>query len=244
MIWEDMKFFLSRLTFLSVSESMKLGEGFCVSTGCASENWVYYPERITSKNIVDDAMKFFAERNISFMWPVYDGGEEILKEAGLLHAGDLAAMTLDSAKVSHNTDSRITIEAVITPEQSREWARTAWHGFGGGADDTPENYFALAEALSHDRENLSLYLARKDGEYAGTFLVTHEEALMGVYYFAVVPEMRRQGIAESMMKGVCSLSGGKRIVLQATPSGRPFYKKFGFAELFMMPVYSIEDDIF
>ena len=246
MIWEDLKFFLTRLTYLSVSESMKLGDngGFCVSTNCASENWIYYPERITGMKTVKEAVKFFADRNISFMWPVYDGGQEILTEAGLLYAGDLAAMSLEPANISPDTDNNITFEPVITPEQSREWAVTAWHSFGGGIDDTPENYFALVDAFRHDGENLSLYLARNDGKCAGTFLITHEAALMGVYYFAVVPEIRRKGIARAMMNEVCRLSGGKKIVLQATPSGRPFYRSFGFDELFMMPVYSTESDIF
>lgn len=246
MIWEDLKFFLTRLKFLSVSESITLGTngGFCVSTNYDFESWIYYPERITSRNIVDEAIHFFRERNIMFMWPVYDGGTELLEEAGLLHAGDLAAMSLTPPSIPERTNSRTVIEPVITPEQSQQWARTAWHGFGGGSDDTPENYFALVEALSRDRENLRLYLARKDGECVGTFLLTNEPELSGVYYFAVVPEMRRQGIAAEMMNEVCRLSGQKKVVLQATPSGRPFYKKFGFEELFMMPVYSTERDIF
>ncbi len=245
-IWEDLKFFLERLTFLPVSETMKLGNngGFCVSTNCALENWIYCPERITDRKTVEDAVKFFDDRNISFMWPVYDGGAETLTEAGLLYAGDLAAMSLNPANITHNTDSTLTVEPVITPEQSEEFARTAWHSFGGGIDDTPDSYFALIDALSHDRENLSLYLARKEGKCAGTFLITHEAALMGVYYFAVVPEMRRQGIAGEMMKEVCRLAEGKKIVLQATPSGRPFYRNFGFKELFFIPVYSTESDIF
>ena len=242
MVWEDFRFFMTRLTFLSVSESMKLGNnGFCVSTGCESENWIYYPERITSREIVDDAVKFFADRDISFMWPVYDGGTELLDSAGLLYAGNLAAMMLDPKNVRMNDVPDVVIEPVSV---SLEWARTAWHGFGGGADDTPDNYFALVDALKHDPENLSLYIARYDGVNAGTFLITHEPDLMGVYYFAVVPEMRRKGIARAMMNEVCKLSCGKKLVLQATPSGLPFYKNYGFEELFMIPVYSTESDIF
>ena len=245
-IWKDMKFFLTCLTHLSVSQSMALGNngGFCVSTNCASENWIYYPEPITDSNTVDIAVKFFADRNISFMWPVYSGGSEFLGDSGLIYAGDLAAMTLDPAKITPGIDDNITFEHIVTPEQSQEWARTAWHGFGGGTDDTPENYFALVNSLNGERENFSLYLARMGGASVGTFMITQEPDIMGVYYFAVIPEMRRKGIAVMMMNEVCRLSGGKRIVLQATPSGRPFYKNYGFEELFMIPVYSTEKDIF
>lgn len=243
MIWEDLKFFLTRLTSLSVSESMTLGDkgGFCVSTACSYENWIYYPERITSRKVVDDAVKFFVDRNVSFMWPVYDGGQEVLDDAGLLYAGNLAAMSLDPSKAIIRDTPDVEIEPV---HDTAEWARTAWHGFGGGLDDTPPEYYALIDALSHDRGNLAMYTARHEGKAAGIFLITNEPELTGVYYFAVVPEMRRKGIAGAMMKEVCRLSEGKTIVLQSTPAGRPFYRSFGFDELFMMPVYSTESDIF
>ena len=74
-------------------------------------------------------------------------------------------------------------------------------------------------------------------------MLTHGENVTGVYYFATLPKFRRKGIARAMMSEICRLSSGKTIVLQATPSGVPFYKNFGFEELFTIPVYSNENDI-
>ena len=60
MVWDNLKFFLSRLKALKVSESMTLGNngGFCVSTNTHIENWIFYPEEITSAKITEHAKIF------------------------------------------------------------------------------------------------------------------------------------------------------------------------------------------
>ena len=235
-IWDELKFFLTRLKSLRVSESMNLNdESFCVSTGTYSENWIYCPNPERVK--VNDAVNFFRERDISFMWPVYDS--ESLRHSGLIYAGDLTAMSLESNHVPESeSDSHITFMRIESHEHSALWARTAWHSFGGEYDDVPDNYYAFADALTED-ENLSLSLALHDGKPAGTFLTT---IMGGVYYFGVIPEMRRRGIAREMMNDICRHN--TRVLLQSTPSGYAFYKSFGFTELFKIPVYSTESDIF
>ena len=175
------------------------------------------------------------------MWPVYSGGSELLESAGLVYAGDLAAMTLDPGRMKHES---VSDEVVVGESGSpEEWAMTAWRGFGGEAEELPENYREFVRALS-ESESVRLYTARYEGENAGVFAVTSEADMMGVYYFAVKPELRRKGIARAMMSEICRLAEDKKIVLQSTPMGRKFYRNFGFSELFMIPVYSTTDDIF
>ena len=246
-VWEEIRFFVSSLASLSVSESIALGRrGLCVSTGTYSESWIYYPEKITSPEIVHEAVNFFLERDISFMWPLYDDGDrKLLENAGLCYAGDLTAMSLTPRIAAPNNN--VTFERV---NDSLLWARTAWQGFGGSVDELPGEFVKFSGALNADRENFSLYLARYEGEEAGTFLVTNEEKCAGVYYFAVMPELRRKGIARAMMNEICRLSGGKsggnkkKILLQATPMGVPFYRAYGFDIISKIPVYSTEEDIF
>ena len=242
-IWEDLGFFIDGLRHLPVSKSLSLNnKSFCVSTGCSFESWVYYPEKVKNKKDVESLIKFFQEQDISFMWPLYDEGEEILKEAGLVYAGNLTAMSYNPSAFQAPSLKMDGFSLRVSPKHE-DWAKTAWRGFGGGFDDIPENYFALVKAFNDD-EKFSLYIAEYEGKNAGTFLITHEENLTGVYYFATVPEFRRRGIARAMMNEICRLSGTKTIVLQATPSGLPFYKNFGFDELFSIPVYSTESNIF
>ena len=240
-IWQDFSFFLTCLKNLPVSKSLTLDKtngGFCVSTGCSFESWVHYPERITNPEIVENVKKFFGEEKISYMWPVYNGGEKILEECGLVYAGNLMAMSYES-KSSHATNNLDIYEA-----DSHDWADIAWQGFGSEAGTTSKEYYKLVEAFKNDRKNLRLFIADYENKHAGTFLITNEKDLMGVYYFATVPEFRRKGVAREMMNKICELAEGKTIVLQATPMGLPFYKKFGFEERFIIPIYSTESDIF
>lgn len=233
-VWNELKFFLTRLKSLRVSESMNLNdESFCVSTGTYSENWIYCPN--PERANVNDAVNFFRERDISFMWPVCDS--ESLRHTDLIYAGDLTAMSLELNRVPESNPD-ITIMKINSREHSALWAKTAWHSFGGEYDDVPENYYAFIDALTED-ENLSLYLALHDDKPSGTFLTT---IMGGVYYFGVIPEMRRKGVAREMMNEICRHN--TRVVLQSTPSGYAFYKSYGFAELFRMPVYSTEADVF
>ena len=236
-IWDNLKFFMECLRDLPVSESLSLGEeGFCVSTGTYAENWVYFPESVTSPEIAEEAVKFFRERGEESMWPLYDSGGEILESCGLIYDEDLAAMSL--APTVRESESVVSVERVRTRDDAVLWAETAGRGFGD--DGTADGYRKFAEALS-EHEGVSLYLARHEGRCAGTFLTTNGTESTGVYYFAVVPELRRRGVARAMMDEVCRLSCGKRIVLQATPIGEKFYRSYGFEELFRIRLYMISE---
>ncbi|MBQ6776305.1 MAG: GNAT family N-acetyltransferase [Synergistaceae bacterium] len=239
MIWNELKFFLTRLKGLNVSKSITLGEGggFCVSTGCDIESWVWYPGRVVDSETVERAKEFFRDNKISFMWPVYDGGEKILEDCGLLYAGSLTAMSYEPG---NSSDTRDLDDDPVNP---KEWAETAWHGFGGEADDVPANYYKLVESFNADPA-FTLHAHKTEGRYDGTFMLAEEESVVGVYYVATVPEMRRRGVATSMLSRICALARGRTLVLQATPTGLPLYKKFGFKELFKIPVYSDVSEVF
>ncbi len=243
-VWENLKFFVTCLKNLPVSKNLILenNKGFCVSTGCDFESWVFYPEKINSYEVVEDVIKFFQDNKISFVWPLYDDGEKFLERAGLIYAGDLTAMSFEPGKNSYNGhDEKILIKRC---NDHKIFAQTVWQGFNGEINEIPEKYFAFIEALNNYTKNFSLYIAEYENQNVGTFLITHGENLTGVYYFATLPKFRRKGVARAMMKKICELSIGKKIVLQATPSGLNFYKNFGFEKLFNIPVYSNETDVF
>ncbi|MBQ6773609.1 MAG: GNAT family N-acetyltransferase [Synergistaceae bacterium] len=250
LMWNELKFFIESLKSLSVSQSLTLGrdECFCVSTNCSWESWVCYPDSINNAQEIRNAVDFFKARDISFMWPLYDDNDsKLLEQSGLVYAGKLEAMTLEPDKaVTNKANPDVIIKPVTNHELAGQWAETAWSAFssfGEENEETSANYYAMFDAfLSH--ENFSLYLAYLDDKPAGTFIITHEKALTGVYYFATLHEFRRRGVAASMMREICRLSDGKTIALQATPMGFNFYKGFGFEDLFAIKVYSTEPDIF
>ena len=247
-IWDDLSFFVNCLKSLPVSKNLMLDDkgSCCVSTGTYSENWIYFPENITSPELVNSAVKFFVEREETFMWPLYSVGRDILEKAGLFYAGDITAMTIDPARVNIAATTRPEIE-IMCSDNPDEWAITSWRAFGGSKYNFPENYSVFVRALSEAAEEpegkISLYTAKCNDKSAGVFLLTNGPKSTGVYYFGVLPEYRRKGIARAMMNEICSLSTGKNIVLQSSPMGLNFYRNFGFTELFRIPVYSTDRNI-
>ncbi|MBQ2617509.1 MAG: GNAT family N-acetyltransferase, partial [Synergistaceae bacterium] len=167
----------------------------------------------------------------------------ILEAAGLLHAGHLEAMSLEPTHAVRDRVNPSVKMRAVTRETFVQWANCEWSAFEYGEGEPSAEYLALVKAFSSD-ESMSMYIAEIDGHDAGAFLVTDEVELMGVYYFATKPEFRRKGVAASMTSEICRLSGGRKIVLQATPSGVPFYRAFGFEDLGAIEVYSTRADIF
>ena len=235
----NMKFMMECLKNIPANKSLTLGnEGFCVSTLTEAENWICFPGRVNDVEAVRKAAEFFRERNEFFLWPVFDGGNEILSEGGLIQSEELRAMTLasDSPVLIRGNDS-VTFKAVTSREDSMRWAKCAWLGFAYEGGEPTEDYFVFAENLMSCK-NFALYIAVLDGGDSGAFLtVNDDEGMTGVYYFAVIPEMRRKGIAASMMNEIRRLSRGKNIVLQATLAGVPFYSAYGFKDLGGIDIY-------
>lgn len=241
----NMRFMMECLKNIPSNESIALGNGFCVSTCTKFENWVYFPDCVNDIETVKTAAEFFSRRNETFMWPVFDGGNEILSDAGLFYGGKLRAMTLDSdSPVLTCGNDSVTFEAVTSREDSLRWAECAWHGFEYGKEKPDDDYCAFAENLMSCK-NFALYIAVLHGRDCGTFMITDDDNLSGVYYFAVLPEMRRKGIAVSMMNEIRRLSHGKngqKIVLQAESKGVPFYSAYGFKDAGGIDIFSNSED--
>ena len=58
------------------------------------------------------------------------------------------------------------------------------------------------------------------------------------------PKRKRAASTQTNVPTGDKVSSGKKILLQATPAGLPFYKNFGFEELCKIPVYSDTRDVF
>ena len=239
----NMKYFMECLRNLPSSEVLPIGDsgGFCVSTRTEAENWVCFPECVRDVETVRKAAEFFRKRNETAVWPVFGGGNEILAEGGMFLDCQLRVMTLaaDAPVLIRGNDS-VTFTAVTTREDSLRWAKCAWLGFDYGGVDPSEDYCAFAENLTGCRD-FALGVAVLHGRDAGAFVaVNDDEGLTGVYYFAVIPEMRRKGVAAAMMNEIRRLSR-KKVVLQATEAGVPFYSAYGFKDFGAIDVYSTEE---
>lgn len=247
-LWDDLGFFLTRLRGLSSCRFLSLPGGFCLTTGSnsASENWAFFPGVQPDEELAGKALRFFEERGVPFVWPVEGGNTPgALVVAGLRERGRLVVMRRDTEGL-HDGKADVTFHLVSSPSEARRWAEIAWRGFDGGLP-APEPFQKLVEAMAADTSCLRLMTARIRGKDVGTFLLALGGRTMGIYYFATVPERRRQGVAAAMMAeaGRMALAAGcPELVLQSTPAGLPFYRRAGFAPLGELALFSSSEDVF
>ncbi len=210
----------------------------------AGENYAIFNSDATHCEVAE-AIDIFALRNIPFTAPQFpEVGEELAArlEANRLHVRkNYTAMVLERGGNYQRASSENTVNAA-DENSVRDWAETAWRGFGG--DDVPESYFAFASYLFKVREN-ALYIYREDGIPAACALLHKSKKACGLYYFATLPSFRRRGIATKMLAFLAEEAFAERefFVLLATEEGLPCYAKFGFRSLSNVPIRSAEEDI-
>ncbi len=243
MAWENLKYFIECLRNLSISESLNLKNGFCVSTGCDSgfENWVYSPDVIDDEDKLK-VLEFFNKKNLPFAWPVKNN----FKISGLFQPVKLAAMSYEPENKEnkiYELDNNIKIEQVNNKSDSEIWGRLSWQGFGGNYDDVPKEYLNLSREYYKNENYFKIFIAKFNNINAGTFLLNEDKNLNanGIYYFAVIPEFRRCGVARNMMNYISGLK--KLMLLQATPMGKLFYENYGFKYISDMNIFSNTTDL-
>ena len=254
-VWENLRFFVSSLKRIKNSRFFDLNEKcFCVDTGCesASENWVYYPQKINYDD-VSKIINFFGKRD--FVFPIYEPIEpiknseiEFLKQSGLNYAGNLLAMNFVHSKITSDFNS----DFVIADNKAllNEWAEVSLRGFEVDFEKLPEQFLNLALSFENNEQIIPVIAKEKiTHKNLGSFLIANSQIktnLSGIYYFSVIPEFRRKGIARDMMNFAANFSHkfSNKIILQATPSGIPFYRNFGFKELFEIKLFSCSNDVF
>lgn len=257
-VLDNLEFFLTRLGGLSCCRSVDLpGGGFCLFTGSdsASENWVFRRGSAPDEEAVYAALRFFeacaaGEGAAPFIWPLPEGGG-VLPRFGLPERGRLLAMSrgcvYPADAPADGGVPGVSFVPVLDEAGAERWAETMWQGFGAGPG-APGNLRILVRGMRADG-TLKLVTARIEDQDAGTFLLASapSSSAVGVYYFAVPPRYRRRRVATAMMAEILRIAhrGGKQqILLQATPSGVPFYLAAGFGALGEIPLFSASDDVF
>ena len=105
--------------------------------------------------------------------------------------------------------------------------------------------FATAQAIYHPPEawlgDYVGYVGYLRGRAIATAAVVISDEAVGLYSVATLPEFRRKGYAEALMRQVLQdaarVSGLQRTVLQATRAGYQTYLKMGWREVTRFSVY-------
>jgi GNAT superfamily N-acetyltransferase len=98
----------------------------------------------------------------------------------------------------------------------------------------------MAPGLAEPGPGVTLYQARVDGEAACVLGTIDHDGDIGFYFVATHPEHRGQGLATRLMT-VALLDAIERGLetssLQASPMGRPVYRRLGYGDDFAMRMY-------
>ncbi|MFC7545472.1 GNAT family N-acetyltransferase [Plantactinospora sp. GCM10030261] len=79
-----------------------------------------------------------------------------------------------------------------------------------------------------DRPEVGLHLARRGEVPAGACLTLTGPVTTGLYWMTTLPEHRSYGVGRSLLESVLAGLPERRMVLTATPAGRPLYDSLGF----------------
>lgn len=143
------------------------------------------------------------------------------------------AMYLDLQTAQREEIPTLDITKVQTLQDLEAWTATASAAFGYWID------IAAIEKVAIDVD-LTLLLAKQDGEPVATALVYKTGAVIGVHLVGVPEAYRGRGIAKALMRYVINLSidlDGKFLMLQASAVGEPLYRQLGFVPQFEIKNY-------
>jgi GNAT superfamily N-acetyltransferase len=234
-------------------------------------NWVITGVRVPTCNVafhaylkpdnVDKVIEKFTgegrKRKLPLQW--YIGHDntpmnlgEKLAAHGFTNRGLGPGMAIDLNAMNEDVKPPAGLKIIeVEDDKSLEaWCHVACTGFGIPPQAEP----AMMEWFKTDLEYqlpLKLYLGIIDGKPAATSMYYLAAGVAGIYFVAVMPEVRRKGtgfaITQRPLKEAKKL--GYRIgTLQASKMGEPVYLKMGFKEYFRtgsfvwMPVKEKEED--
>ena len=210
------------------------GENYALLTGKASEE------------DAKSALSFFGGRDADFIAPVMPETPEsvvrFFSENEILHRQTYTSMYLPFNKMP---DRKAADAAVRVPDSDgARWGNAVWRAFGGEPSPAAADYESFGAYLVRSPAN-SAFALERGGGYIATALLHESTGAVGLYYFATLPEERRQGRATMLMNGIIQALTGKNkpLVLLATEEGLPFYLAYGFAAISEIPILARTQDI-
>ena len=132
--------------------------------------------------------------------------------------------------------NNLTIKKVTTEEDAKIWSDVYPNAFG---------YVISKEILIQDYQEVHFDLVAADKKPIGTFMLYQTGKDMGIHGVGVVPEMRRKGFAEEIMKFAMNLSidlNAETAHLQASAMGKDIYTRLGFEDLFVIKNYVFKSE--
>jgi ribosomal protein S18 acetylase RimI-like enzyme len=156
--------------------------------------------------------------------------EHAFRERGLVLGDEYPAMVAPIADLPEPDMDGVTVEAVETDVQHREWDDVFADAFGFHGDVAEQVSAVHAWPSRHERDRVYMLL-RRNGEAVATAILHTPCGVAGIYGITVRRSCRRQGLATLATLATVRAGaerGATMAMLQATTEGFPVYERLGF----------------
>jgi len=197
-------------------------------------NRLWFREDITEKTFLQ--IMEIMEKNPSLVIPYWDifgsNSKSFFEKNGFNIRIQLVAMALKLGE-KFTLQSNLTFKRVLNEEDAKTWSDIYPLSF---------SYIISKETLVHNYENIKFYLVHFEGKAIGTLTLFQTGDIMGIHGVGVIPEMRKRGFAEEIMKFAINEAidaDCKYAQLQASALGKGIYTRLGFEDLFTITNYQL-----
>lgn len=169
-------------------------------------------------------------------WDIFESNSnEILEQNKFQIRNQLVAMALKLDK-KFPLQNNLTFKRVLNEEDAKTWSDIYPLSF---------NYVISKETLIHNYENASYFLVHLNEKAIGTLTLFQTGKIMGIHGVGVIPEMRKKGFAEEIMKFAINKAidaNAEYAQLQASALGKNIYRRLGFEDLFLITNYFLDSN--
>lgn len=197
-------------------------------------NRLWFHEDITEENLPQ--ILEIIEKNPGLIIPYWDifgsNSNEIFEKNGFKIRIQLMAMALKLGE-KFPVENSLTFKRVLNENDAKTWSDIYPLSF---------SYVISKETLVHNYENVKFYLVHFDEKPIGTLTLFQTGKTMGIHGVGVIPEMRKRGFAEEIMKFAINEAidaDCEYAQLQASPLGKGIYTRLGFEDLFLITNYEL-----
>lgn len=197
-------------------------------------NRLWFRNDITEENF-PEILKIM-EKNPGLVVPYWDifgsDSKDLFEKNGFKIRIELMAMALKLGE-KFPLQNNLTFKRVLNEEDAKTWSDIYPLSF---------SYLISKETLVHNYENVKFYLVHFEEKPIGTLTLFQTEKTMGIHGVGVIPEMRKKGFAEEIMKFAINEAidaDCEYAQLQASALGKGIYTRLGFEDLFLITNYQL-----
>ena len=202
----------------------------------------------TVERRIDDAIAWFDERGLPFVWWVLPSSEprdlrdRLAARGFAVLPGAMPAMAVDlDGPPRPVVPAGVEIERVRDAAMYRTYCDTLAAGFDAPAEFA-DAWFRLVDLGFGDELPLRMFLARTvpDGRPVGTGMAVLAGDTVGLYSIGTLADARGRGIGRAMtLTGMAAGwdAGCRTALLEATDAGYPLYISLGFRTITMIELF-------